>query len=85
MDTHTIVGVHLDNRLTEAVEVQKLLTAYGKQIKTRLGLHEVAPSHEPNGLILLEMVDPQQGIKDLMGKLNAIHGVEAQSMVFKHA
>ena len=40
-EDHTIVAVHITDRLKEAVEVQKLLTRYGGQIKTRLGLHEI--------------------------------------------
>ena len=43
-EKHTIVGVHLTDRLTEAVEVQSAFTCYGHQIRTRLGLHEVEPN-----------------------------------------
>jgi len=39
---HTILGIHITDRLKEAVEVQKQLTACGRQIKTRLGLHEIS-------------------------------------------
>ena len=86
-DKHMIMGVHLSDRLTEAAQVQKLFTAFGGQIKTRLGLHEIAtgaPIGSRNGLILLEMVGPEQGVNDLRDQLNAIAGVEAKVMTFAH-
>ncbi len=81
--THTIVGVHITDRLKEAVEVQQHLTAHGKQIKTRLGLHEL-DEHQLNGLLILEMVPPEEGIEKLIAELNALEGVEAQKMTFTH-
>jgi hypothetical protein len=87
-DKHTILGVHITDRLHEAVEVQKLLTEYGCHIKTRLGLHEIdqpGQAGDPNGILLLEMVGEDEPIAQLAEKLNAIEGVEAQSMVFHHA
>jgi hypothetical protein len=84
-DKHTILGVHITDRLKEAVEVQKVLTEYGSQIKTRLGLHEVGATEAGiNGLLILEVVGPDEGIRHLADKLNTIEGVEAQSMVFHH-
>lgn len=84
-EKHTIVGVHLTDRVKEAVEVQKIFTAYGKQIKTRLGLHEVDDSTVGlNGLILLEMVGADAGINELVSRLNAIAGVEAKTLLFDH-
>lgn len=85
---HTILGVHLTDRLQEAGEVQRLLTASGGYIKTRLGLHDVAAEGGPigskNGLLLLEMVGPDDKIVALMSALNRIDGVEVKSMVFDH-
>ena len=84
-EKHTILGVHITDRVKEASEVQKLLTEYGSQIQTRLGLHEVEKGNSaPNGLILLEMVEPDDRIQEMADKLNALEGVEVQSMVFHH-
>ena len=83
-EKHTILGVHITDRVKEAVKVQKLLTAFGEQIKTRLGLHEIGSPMSPNGLLLLEMVGPDKGIQELSDQLNALDGVEVQSMVFFH-
>ncbi len=84
MGPHTILGVHLDNRLTEAVEVQKLFTEYGRFIKTRLGLHDIDGGDDPNGLILLEIQAEPDRIDALSDALNAIGGVEAKRMTFEH-
>jgi len=85
---HTILGVHLTDRLGEALEVQKLLTTYGGYIKTRIGLHEVesqgGPVGSKNGLLILEMVGPDAKSKELADKLNAVTGVEVKSMTFGH-
>ncbi|MBS3820167.1 MAG: hypothetical protein GVY16_01490 [Planctomycetes bacterium] len=81
---HTILGIHITDRIEEAVEVQKLLTANGQQIKTRLGLHEMEKEGGNNGLLLLEMIGPEEGIRELADKLNALDGVECQAMVFHH-
>jgi len=82
---HTILGVHITDRLKEAMDVQKLLTTYGSYIKTRLGLHELADvGPGPNGLLLLEVAGPDSSVKALTEKLSALEGVEVKSMVFEH-
>jgi hypothetical protein len=42
MNDHLILGIHVTDRVQKAGEVQQLFTEYGCNIKTRLGLHEVA-------------------------------------------
>lgn len=82
---HVILGVHITDRLKEAVEVQRLLTEFGRHIKTRLGLHEIeAASTGPKGLLLLEMVGGDTPAKNLAKKLNALEGVEVKAMSFEH-
>ena len=48
-----IIGIKLDNRIETAVEFQKIITSYGCDIRTRLGLHET-DDWENFGIILLE-------------------------------
>ena len=36
---HHICGVHITERLEHALQVQQVLTEFGRNIKTRLGLH----------------------------------------------
>jgi hypothetical protein len=81
-DKHTILGIHITDRLKEAVDVQKLLTEFGQYIKTRLGLHELGTNL--NGLLLLEVEAPDEQVTKLSDGLNALEGVEVQSMVFYH-
>jgi hypothetical protein len=83
--THYILGVHITDRLKEAVRVQSLLTEYGQHIKTRLGLHEINPTAAtPQGVLILELVGDESACEHLAGKLQAIEGVEVQKMVFTH-
>jgi hypothetical protein len=83
--THLVLGVHITNRLKNAVDVQKLLTEYGCNVKTRLGLHEVADDVcGPNGLLLLEMAGEVARGNELADKLNAIEGVEVKTLIFAH-
>lgn len=39
---HTIIGIHVTDRVQHAGEVQQTLTKHGCQIKTRIGLHEIS-------------------------------------------
>lgn len=54
--TTTIIGINLQNREETSLEFQSILTSYGCQIRTRIGLH---PSeHEVclnRGIVLLEV------------------------------
>jgi hypothetical protein len=84
-EAHVILGIHITDRLSEAVEVQKHLTAHGKFIKTRLGLHEVGDEAAGvNGVLILEMVGGEAKADALAGELNAIEGVEAKKLTFEH-
>ncbi len=85
MKDHRIVGVHITDRATQAGEVQGILTKYGKNIRTRLGLHEISEeSASPNGLIILEAVGSNQEIDALSDELRRLKGVQVQSMFFSH-
>ena len=85
LSQHIILGVHITDRIHHVDSVQHLLTEYGCSIRTRLGLHEANKGFcSPNGLLLLEMTDEDAKATELMDKLNAIEGVEAQKMTFDH-
>ncbi len=54
-DEHIIIGVHVSGPAKNAVEVQKVFTEYGCNIKTRIGLHDVDDNVcSPSGVVLLE-------------------------------
>jgi hypothetical protein len=85
IEKHLIFGIHVQNRFQGVPAVQKLLTEYGCNIKTRIGLHQVSEnlcSHQ--GLILLEMFGDEATCHELADKLSALDGVEVQKMVFEH-
>jgi hypothetical protein len=86
MNKHVILGVHITNRLKDAVAVQAALTEFGCSIRTRLGLHEASESVcSPAGLMLLEMVGGEAKADELAAKLKAIPGLEVKKMTFGHA
>lgn len=78
-----ILGVYVENRVAEAKEVQGILTQYGCNIKTRLGLHEVDESHcATNGLMLLELTGEAKDQDALEKALVACKGVTVKKMTF---
>ena len=82
---HFIVGVHIHNRLQRVPPVQALLSEYGCQIRTRLGLHEASENVcSPHGLLLLELVGDEAKCRELVSRLQAMDGLEVQQMVFDH-
>jgi hypothetical protein len=85
MKDHRIVGIHITDRATHAGEVQQILSKYGKNIRTRLGLHEISEdAASPNGLILIEAVGSNQEIDALSDELRRLKGIQVQSMFFSH-
>jgi hypothetical protein len=83
MSKQIILGVQITNRIHSAPELQKVLTEYGCNIKTRLGLHEVGDSHcSTIGLLLLEMYGEESAILEMEAKMNQFEGVNVQKMVF---
>ncbi len=77
--TYKIVLVKIDHRSTEAATIQNILTEFGCSIKVRLGLHEVSKEFCANdGLIVLEVDDSTDVLKEMLAKLNAVEHVQAQ-------
>jgi len=82
---HIIAAIHVTDRIKQAGVVQTVLTKYGGNIKTRIGLHEPAlRGASPNGIILLELVGSQKLTGSVIAELKSITGVEAKSIVFEH-
>ncbi len=54
--TITIIGINLENRIETAIEFQRIITDFGCQIRTRIGLHPAMNDVCLNrGIILLEV------------------------------
>jgi hypothetical protein len=84
-EDHVILGIHITNRLRNAGEVQRVFTEYGCNIKTRLGLHEVADNYcAGEGVVLLELIGGTEIRTGMLAKLSAIEGIEVKEMVFAH-
>jgi len=83
MRKRIILGVQVTNRVKNAREVQEVLTEYGCNIKTRLGLHEVTEAVcSTVGLLILEMHGDVKQIKEMEARLKAVHGIVVKKMVF---
>ncbi len=77
-----ILGVKTKNRLETSDEIQKVLTKFGCDIKTRLGIHNILGNICPkNALILLEIPQKKQAIL-LENELLNISEIEIQRMEF---
>jgi hypothetical protein len=83
---HLILGVHITERVQHAVQVQQVLTEFGGNIKTRLGLHEISDKEtETSGILLIEFVGSESRFNKFIHKLDGIEGVEAKPLVFDHS
>lgn len=83
-ETHTVLAVHVTNRVKEVPLVQKSLSEFGDVIRTRLGLHEVGKNYSsPQGVLLLDIVGEPKA-RQLQKSLNKIKGIETKLVVFRH-
>lgn len=67
--TTTIIGVRLENRMECAVEFQKVITEFGCEIRTRVGLHASNGGMCLNyGIVLLEVSGEAEILKTELAK-----------------
>jgi hypothetical protein len=84
-EAHTIIGIHVQDRIHQVPDIQKIFTDYGCNIRTRLGLHEVdANNCSVTGLIILETIGREEQIISMIDTLNRMEGIEVQKMMFGH-
>lgn len=84
MARRTIIGAKIGARTETAPKVQAVLTEHGCNIRTRVGLHEVAGDFcAPGGVVLLDMYGDPADIDACYNKLAAIDGVSVQRMDFE--
>jgi len=83
MDKQIILGIKIGNRMQNVPHLQAILTEFGCNIKTRLGLHDVSESScSPNGLLLLELYGEMSSIEAMEAKLRALPDIDVQKMSF---
>jgi hypothetical protein len=76
-----IIGIKLQNKLDNAVEMQKILTKYNCIIKLRIGISNNGLFCSDNGIILLQAETDDKEIELEKDLLN-IDGIELQRMIF---
>jgi len=75
----TLLIVLVGKRKETAVKVQKILTAWGCIIKTRLGIHDgVMDNCSDEGLLILELYGTEEQKKELARKVEVLSGVSSQ-------
>lgn len=75
----TVLLILIGKRKESAVEVQKLLTAWGCLIKTRLGIHDgILENCSDEGLVILELHGSKEQKDELSRKIELIKGVSSR-------
>ncbi|MBR1680618.1 hypothetical protein IJ707_02385 [bacterium] len=78
----TIIGIGVENRKETAVKVQDILTEFGCDIKTRLGLNDYNETEcSYKGLILVDVPNRDRAL-ELEQKLKDIANVTIKEMEF---
>lgn len=80
----TILLILIGKRKDAAVKVQQILTAWGCNIKTRLGIHDgVLENCSDTGLLILELVGKKEDNKEIARKV-ALITVCPRSLLSSH-
>ncbi len=80
----TILVILIGKRKDAAVNVQKLLTAWGCLIKTRLGIHDgILDNCSDQGLLILELYGSKEQKEELSRKMELIDGVKSKLVELK--
>ena len=79
MNCYYIIGLRVDHRHSNALNLQKTLTEFGCNIKLRVGLHETDENAcSDDGVIMLQACGTQETIHQMMDAFNALEGVSAK-------
>lgn len=79
-----VLGIMIHNQGEGSEKIQEVLSTYGCNIRTRLGLHDTAGDYAAaTGLILLELNGNAEESIKLEDELLKLDGVEVQKMVFR--
>jgi hypothetical protein len=84
MSKRIVLGIQITKRVESVPAVQAVLTEYGCNIRTRLGLHEVTESVcSTLGLLILDTFGEEKQIREMEMKLKGIKGIIVEKMVFE--
>ncbi|MCX6227116.1 MAG: hypothetical protein NTV01_20595 [Bacteroidia bacterium] len=83
MSKRIVLGIQVTNRVEKVPDVQKILTDYGCNIRTRLGLHEESKKVcSQLGLFILETCGEEAEVLEMEKKLKKVQGLVVKKMVF---
>jgi hypothetical protein len=75
----SVLVILISKRTESAVQLQKVLTAWGCIIKTRLGIHDgVQKECSDAGLAILELYGTDEQIQELARKVALVDGVSSK-------
>lgn len=74
-----IISITIEKRIKEVPEVQKILTEYGDNIISRLGLHDIGENK--SGLIII--VYEGTNVEEFIKKLKQIEKIQINIMAVK--
>ncbi len=75
----TVLLILIDHRKETSDKLQKILTAWGCTIKTRLGLHSgVMDNCSEHGLMFLELAGKEEDNAELTRKIGLLKGVKCE-------
>jgi hypothetical protein len=84
MSKRIVLGIQVTNRVGKIPDVQKILTDYGCNIRTRLGLHEVSKKVcSQLGLLILDTCGEEAEVIEMEKKLKRIKGLVVRKMTFE--
>ena len=79
MNCYYIIGLRVDHRHSNALNLQKTLTEFGCNIKLRVGLHETGEDFcSDDGVIMLQAFGDKETIGKMMDAFNNVEGVTAK-------
>ncbi len=79
MNSYYIIGLRVDHRHANALNLQKALTEFGCNIKLRVGLHETGENFcSDDGVIMLQACGDQETINRMVEAFNGLEGVTAK-------
>ena len=81
MNCYYIIGLRVDHRRNNALNLQKALTEFGCHIKLRVGLHETGEDFcSDDGVIMLQVCGDEATVIKMVEAFNAIEGISAKLM-----
>lgn len=78
-NAYYVIAIRVDHRVHNAAKVQDILTKFGCNIRTRIGLHEIQENNcSEDGFIILQACGEAPTIKSMMDELEQLDGVRAE-------